>query len=187
MKIVAIVQAHMGSTRLPNKVMKLINGVPMIEILLRRLGKSKKLDQIVLATSVDVNDQVLTGHVESLGFKCTQGSKNDVLERYVQAAKENQADVIVRITGDCPLVDPVLVDECISKFIESKVDYLSNTIPPTYPDGLDVEVMGYKTLKKADEEAKKLFHREHVTPYIHESNFFSKNNYQNDTLQQTIN
>jgi glutamate-1-semialdehyde 2,1-aminomutase len=180
MKIVAIVQAHMGSTRLPNKVMKLINGVPMIEILLKRLGKSKKLDQIVLATSVDVNDQVLISHVESLGFKCTQGSKNDVLERYVQAAKENQADVIVRITGDCPLVDPVLVDECISKFIESKVDYLSNTIPPTYPDGLDVEVMGYKTLKKADEEAKKLFHREHVTTYIHESNFFSKNNYQND-------
>ena len=140
MKIVAIVQARTGSIRLPNKVMKLIKGMPMIEILLKRLNKSKKLDHIVLATSNDVRNKNLINHVKSLGFTCTQGSEHDVLERYLQAAEQSKADVVVRITGDCPLVDPVLVDECIHKFKEHNVDYYSNTILPTFPDGLDIEV-----------------------------------------------
>ena len=110
MKIVAIVQARMGSTRLPNKVMKPIGGTPMIELLLNRLARAKEVDQIIVATSIDEHNLPLVDHVRKLGYTCEQGSENDVLDRYVQAAKKHQAEVVVRITGDCPLVDPDLVD-----------------------------------------------------------------------------
>lgn len=173
MKIVAIVQARMGSTRLPNKVMKLIGGVPMIELLLSRLSKAKELDQIIVATSVDERNQPLIAHVQELGFACEQGSENDVLDRFVQAARKHQADVIVRITGDCPLVDSELVDEVIRRFKSTGVDYFSNTNPPTYPDGLDIEVCTLKVLEQAHKETNKLFDREHVTPYLRESGKFN--------------
>ena len=140
MKTIAIVQARVGSTRLPNKVMRKILGTPMIEILLKRLKKSKLVDQIVVATPVDKKNENLIKHVEKLGFICMQGSEGDVLDRYLKTAEKMNAGTIVRITGDCPLVDPVVVDECINGFIKSGVDYYSNTIPPTFPDGLDVEV-----------------------------------------------
>ena len=110
MKVVALVQARMGSTRLPNKVMKLINGVPMIELLLSRLSNSRRIDEIVLATSVDRRNGPLVEHVRRLGYACEQGSENDVLDRYVQAASKHEADVVVRITGDCPRVDAELVE-----------------------------------------------------------------------------
>ena len=180
MKVVAIVQARMGSTRLPNKVMKAIDGCPMIELLLKRLAKSQELDQIVVATSIDSRNLPLVDHVQRLGFPCEQGSENDVLERYVQAAEKHQADVAVRITGDCPLVDPALVDDCIRDFYQQKVDYLSNTNPPTYPDGLDIEVMQFTALKQAADKTKKPFDREHVTPYIRESGIYSKAVLQNN-------
>jgi glutamate-1-semialdehyde 2,1-aminomutase len=180
MKVVAIVQARRGSIRLPNKVMKLIIGIPMIEILLKRLSKSKLVDQIILATSSDLKNKILVNHVEQMGFYCTQGSELDVLDRYVKAAEQYKADIIVRITGDCPLVDPVLVDECINKFKDSKVDYCSNTIDPTFPDGLDVEVFKFSALKKAAQDSTKLSHREHVTPYIKENDIFLKLNFSND-------
>ena len=173
MKIVALVQARMGSTRLPNKVMKLIGGIPMIELLLERLSKSNELDQIVVATSVDKRNQPLVSHIRKLGYACEQGSENDVLDRYVEAAKAHNADVVVRITGDCPLVDPELVDECIRGFKAAGVDYYSNANPPSYPDGLDVEVFSYKALEKAAKEAQEPFEREHVTPYLRKSAFFS--------------
>ena len=128
MKVVALVQARMSSTRMPNKVMKLINGVPMIELLLSRLSNSRRIDEIVLATSVDRRNGPLVEHVRSLGYACEQGSENDVLDRYVQAASKHDADVVVRITGDCPLVDPELVDACIGKFFDSNAEYCSNTI-----------------------------------------------------------
>lgn len=177
MKIVAIVQARMGSTRLPNKVMKPINGVPMIELLLTRLAKCQRLDQIVLATSVDPRNQVLVDHVAALGFACEQGSENDVLERYVQAAESHGAEVVVRITGDCPLVDPQLVDDCILHFLQADVDYLSNTSPPTYPDGLDVEVVRLDALRRALQESTLPFDHEHVTPYVRESGLFTTATY----------
>jgi len=126
MKIVALVQARMGSTRLPNKVMKPIDGIPIIELLLSRLSKSQELDQIVVATSVDVRNQSLIEHVQKLGYACEQGSENDVLDRFVQAARKHKADVVVRITGDCPLVDPALVDEVVRRFKFANVDYFSN-------------------------------------------------------------
>ena len=177
MKIVAIVQARMGSTRLPNKVMKPINGVPMVELLLTRLAKCQRLDQIVLATSVDPRNQVLIDHVAALGFAWEQGSEQDVLDRFVQAADRHGADVVVRITGDCPLVDPQLVDDCILHFLQAEVDYLSNTSPPTYPDGLDVEVVRLGALRRALQESTQPFDHEHVTPYVRESGLFTTATY----------
>ena len=173
MRVVAIVQARMGSTRLPNKVMKKINGVPMIELILSRLSQSKELDQVVVATSVDPKNVPLVEHVKSLGYACEQGSENDVLQRYINAAKAHNADIVVRITGDCPLVDPELVDECIRGFRASSVDYFSNINPPTYPDGLDIEVVTLAALNRAIVESDKPFDREHVTPYIRESGRFN--------------
>ena len=173
MKIVAIVQARMGSTRLPNKVMKPIGGIPMIELLLSRLSKSKELNQIVIATSVDKRNQLLVDHILKLGYQCEQGSENDVLDRFVQAAQAHQADIIVRITGDCPLVDPELVDKSIRHFLAAGVDYLSNINPPSYPDGLDIEVFTVKALEKALEETDNPFDHEHVTPYLRKSAFFN--------------
>lgn len=179
MKIIAIVQARMGSTRLPNKVMKEINGLPMIELLLARLSQSKELDQIVVATSIDAKNIPLVETVRALGYACEQGSEDDVLERYVNAAKVYQADVVVRITGDCPLVDPELVDECIRCFRTEHVDYFSNTSPPSYPDGLDVEVVTLAALEQAMRESNKLFDHEHVTPYVREIGRFNTSGMQN--------
>lgn len=166
MKIVAIVQARMGSTRLPNKVMKPIGGVPMIELLLARLAKSKHIDQIVLATSTDERNTTLVNHVQKLGYTCVRGSESDVLDRYLVAARQAQADVVVRITGDCPLIDPALVDQVIEQFKAQGVDYLSNTAPASYPDGLDTEVFTLQALERAGRESQDPFDHEHVTPYL---------------------
>ncbi len=172
MKIIALVQARMGSTRMPNKVMKRINGIPMIELLLARLSRSKELDQIIVATTMSERDLCLIDHVNQLGYSCEQGSENDVLDRYVQAARKHQADVVVRITGDCPLIDSDLVDEAIRRFKVAGVDYFSNTCPPTYPDGLDVEICTFKALEQASLETSNPLDREHVTPYLRNSGKF---------------
>lgn len=166
MRVVAIVQARMGSTRLPNKVMKPISGVPMIELLLARLAKSKQIDEIVLATSVDDRNTPLVEHVQKLGYTCVRGSESDVLDRYLVAARQAQADVVARITGDCPLIDPTLVDQVIAKFKADGVDYLSNTAPASYPDGLDTEVFALQALERAGRESQDPFDHEHVTPYL---------------------
>jgi len=173
MKVIALVQARMGSTRLPNKVMKPIRGIPMIERLLSRLSHAKEVNQIVVATSVDGRNQPLVEHVRKLGYACEQGSENDVLDRFVQVARTHQADVVVRITGDCPLVDPGLVDEVIRRFKATGVDYFSNIDPPTYPDGLDIEVCTFKVLEQASQETSNPFDREHVTPYLRELGRFN--------------
>lgn len=165
-KVVAIVQARMGSTRLPNKVMKRMVGFPMIDLLLARLSCAKELNQIVIATSEDPRNQVLSEHVGALGYTCFMGSENDVLDRYFHAARLVHADVVVRITGDCPLIDPGVVDQAVRKFTGSNVDYLSNTIPATYPDGLDSEVFSIDALGMAWREAASAYDREHVTPYL---------------------
>lgn len=180
MKVVAIVQARMGSTRLPNKVMKQITGLPMIELLLKRLSQSKEIDEIVLATSTDSRNQPLVEHVSKLGYAYKQGSEDDVLGRYLQAATASDADIVVRITGDCPLVDPKLVDQLILSFKAKQVDYLSNTSPATYPDGLDIEVFMLAALQLAAKESDSAFDHEHVTPYIRNEEKFSKASVQND-------
>ena len=180
MKTVAIVQARMGSTRLPGKVMKPITDVPMVELLLKRLARSKEIDQIVVATSDDSRNLPLVEHVLKLGFACEQGSEHDVMERYLQAAHAHAADLIVRITGDCPLVDPELVDEIIRAYRLADVDYFSNVMPPTYPDGLDVEVFTLEALERAAVKTSAPYDREHVTPYLRESGHFTQASIENE-------
>lgn len=172
MTILAIVQARMGSTRFPDKVMLPILGVPMIELLLNRLIQSKLIDRIILATSLDPRNQLLVEHVQGLGYEAYQGSEDDVLDRYYQAACIIQPKIVVRITGDCPLVDPKIVDRAIATFQQSQADYLSNVTPPSYPDGLDVEVFTFQSLFQAWQSAKQPHEREHVTPYLRESDKF---------------
>lgn len=172
MRVVAIVQARMGSTRLPNKVMRLIGGVPMIELLLKRLSRAEEIDDIVVATSVSPANEPLARHVEGLGFRCVRGSENDVLARYHHAATVADADIVIRITGDCPLVDPALVDACVRKFKREGADYLSNAAPPTFPDGLDTEVFTFAALDRAARESTAPAEREHVTPFLRESGLF---------------
>ena len=190
LKIVALVQARMGSTRLPYKVMRRIGSIPMIELLLCRLALSKEIDQIVVATSLDERNLPLIEHVQLLGFSCDQGSENDVLGRYIQAAKKYQADVVVRITGDCPLVDHELVDEMIRLFKSNKLDYFCNNYPPSYPDGLDIEVFTFKALELASKGTSDPFDREHVTPYfrkLDQFNIDTKQNYKDlSALRWTV-
>jgi len=174
MNIVAIVQARMGSTRFPNKVMKMVGGKPMISLLLERLSKSKKINTIMLATSDNENNIPLIDYIESINYPVFIGSEKNVLERYYQAAKKENADVIVRITGDCPLIDSGIIDELIEKFIENDVDYSSNREPSTFPDGLDAEVIKMAALERVHREADTDYQKEHVTPYIIHSEDFSK-------------
>lgn len=172
MKILAIVQARLGSTRFPHKVLRPILGRPMIELLLQRLAQSKQIDQVLLATSIDPRNDPLSTQVECLGYPVYRGSEDDVLDRYYQAAKPYQPEAVVRITGDCPLIDPQLVDAVIAAFQTSGADYLANTSPPTFPDGLDTEVFTFAALERASREATRVDQREHVTPYIRESGHF---------------
>jgi glutamate-1-semialdehyde 2,1-aminomutase len=170
--VVAIVQARSSSSRLPKKVMRDINGSSLISILLRRLNQAKRIDKLVLATTTSNADNLLVTHVKSLGFDVFRGSENDVLTRYYQAARKFKAKYVIRITGDCPLVDASLVDSLIEKFFEKKLDYISNSNPPTFPDGLDVEMFTLETLERTQKQAKKKFDREHVTPFIRDSGLF---------------
>jgi len=176
MNVVAIVQARMGSTRLPNKVMLPVNGVPLILILFERLSLAQQIDNILLATSIDTCNTPLAHCVKDAGYGVCRGSENDVLDRFYQAARQANADVVVRITGDCPLIDPKVVDSVIKLYFSQDVDYASNTNPPSYPDGLDTEVFSFKVLEKAWKEARDPHQREHVTPFLCESPQFSRAN-----------
>lgn len=179
MKIVAIIQARVGSTRLPNKVMREIGGVPMIELLLARLSRAEEIEQIVVASPADKKNDPLATHVEKLGYVCVRGSEDDVLQRYVDAAHEVDASVIVRITGDCPLIDPGVVDNVIRDFKAAGVDYASNISPPTFPDGLDTEVFSLEALEFAASKSTEPLDREHVTRYLRQSNFLKFSNVTN--------
>jgi len=159
----------MGSSRLPDKVMRAICGTPMIGLLLTRLRASTKLDAIVVATSVENRDTPLASYVTSSGYDVFRGSETDVLDRYYQAARAHNAQVVVRITADCPLIDPSIVDRVVNEFVRSDVAYASNVNPPTYPDGLDVEVFSFGALRDAWGRATTSFDREHVTPYIRQA------------------
>lgn len=180
MKTVAIVQARMSSTRFPGKVMRKIDGVPMIGLLLLRLTGSREIDQIVLATSEDVRNAPLIEYAEAQGFGVHVGSELDVLGRYAGAAREHDADAIIRVTGDCPLIDAALVDACVRQFRTSGADYLSNTLSRSFPDGLDVEVFSSEILFLADAEARTRHDREHVTPFMRRSPQFSKSGLSHD-------
>ena len=153
LKTLAIVQARMGSTRFPNEVMLPINGVPLIELLLHRLSLAKLIDHILVATSTATGDKQLAAHVRNLGYEVFEGSENNVLYRFYKAALPHRPNTVVRITGDCPLLDPELVDVIIASFDARHVDYLCNGNPSTFPDGLDTEVFTYSALEQAARHA----------------------------------
>jgi spore coat polysaccharide biosynthesis protein SpsF (cytidylyltransferase family) len=168
MRTVALIQARMGSTRLPGKILKKINGKTLVEILLERLKKSKNIDKIIVATSTDSSNDVLVDLVDSLGVEVYRGSENDVLDRFYNALKKHTCDYVVRITSDCPLIDPDLIDKVITYTINQNVDYGSNVGAGKehFPDGQDTEVFKYSALEDAWKTAKLPSEREHVTPYI---------------------
>ena len=168
MKIVCIVQARVGSTRLPGKVLKKICEKTVLEHDINRLRQAKNIDEIVIATTTKKEDDAIVDEAKRLNVKYFRGSEQDVLSRYYYAAKENKADVVVRITSDCPLIDSNISDEIIDFYFKNieKYDYVSNTIDRTYPRGLDTEVLSFKVLERAFKEATLERDKEHVTPYI---------------------
>lgn len=165
----AILQARMTSTRLPGKVMAPVLGEPMIGRQLERLGRAARLDRIVIATSRDASDDPLARYCEELGHAVARGSLDDVLGRFQDALDLfPEADTVVRLTADCPLADPTVIDATIARHVEAGADYTSNTpAVRTYPHGLDAEVMRRGTLETAFREAADPYEREHVTPFIY--------------------
>jgi spore coat polysaccharide biosynthesis protein SpsF len=168
-KVVIIIQARMGSTRLPGKVIKRVSGIPLLLLQYQRLSLSKLADQIVIATSTNPNDSSIVKLCLDHAIMYFKGSESDVLKRYYDAATFFKADIIVRINSDCPLIDPRVVDKVINAFLSSgqTVDYASNILEETYPTGMHVEVFSYNAIKKASERHTQLDEKEHVTPYIY--------------------
>jgi len=180
MQISAIVQARMSSTRLPGKVMQNIAGKPILQHVLERLGKSWLINEIVVAIAREKNSP-LPVLARRCGVKSFIGGIEDVLDRYYQAAKKYKTDIIVRITSDCPLIDPEVVDRVLSLYLQAQADYTTNTLKRTFPTGLDAEVFPFKVLEQTWKEARQPHEREHVTPYIREHpNNFSLINLEND-------
>jgi len=179
-RTIAIVQARMGSTRLPGKILFPLAGIPVIIHVIQRIKKCKNIDEIIVATTLQKDDLATIKVCSQFGIRVFAGSTEDVLDRYYQAALKFKAMHIVRITGDCPLIDPFIVDKVIRYNISHQSDYSSNTMPPTYPDGLDVEIFSFKTLKRAWKNARLPSEREHVTPYIKKhKELFKLSNIQN--------
>lgn len=168
MKILAIIQARVGSTRLPRKALKEINGQPSVYWVIERLKHAETIDQIVLATTDLPEDKALVDIAKENGIESYCGSEDDVLDRFYKAAKRYKGEIIVRITADCPLLDPKVIDKVVRFYLQNKdkYDYVSNTVSVSYPDGLDVEVFLFKTLEIAWKEARLASEREHVTAYI---------------------
>ncbi|NVL90349.1 MAG: aminotransferase class III-fold pyridoxal phosphate-dependent enzyme [Desulfobacterales bacterium] len=171
--IVAIIQARMSATRLPGKVMADVSGRPMLWHVMNRVKQARKVEKLVLATTTEKADDPVAEFCAATDITCYRGSEMDVLDRFYKAAKENLGHTVVRITSDCPLIDPDVIDRVVTEFQESGSDYAANCIRYTYPDGLDVEVFSFEALEKAWREAKKPNEREHVTPYIRFSNKFT--------------
>lgn len=173
MKIIAVTQARYGSTRLPAKVLKKVGGDTLLDIHLQRILKSKKISKLIVATTNEIGSKEIVHIAANNGISAYCGSINDVLERFYFAVKDYQPDYVVRLTSDCPLIDPQVIDVVVEDCINSGVDYVSNTLKPTYPDGLDVEAFKFSALKKAYEEASLKSEREHVTPYIKKNSVFN--------------
>ena len=177
--VVAITQARLGSTRLPGKALMDIEGKTMLERVVERIQLAKHVDEVVVATTDNKRDDKVAEKAGEIGAGIFRGSEGDVLDRYYQAAKKFNADIVVRVTSDCPLADHKVIDEMVLQFESESppLDYLSNNIPPSFPHGIDVEVFSFSALEKCWKEAKEPHQREHVTPFIreHPEVFKSKN------------
>jgi spore coat polysaccharide biosynthesis protein SpsF len=164
--ILAILQARMSSTRLPGKVLKILQGKPMISHQIDRILKSKKIDKLIIATSNEKSDDSLETIAKNSNVDYFRGSLKNVLTRFYNAAFQCQPKHIVRLTGDCPLSDPEIIDQVISFYLSGNYDYVSNSVEATFPDGLDVEIFSFQSLQEAFNEAQLPSQREHVTPFI---------------------
>jgi spore coat polysaccharide biosynthesis protein SpsF len=192
MKILAITQARIGSTRLPEKILKKIDNETLLGIHLKRILKSKLISKLKVATTTETGTDQIVGIAAKLGIESYKGSINNVLDRFYQTALTERPDWIVRLTSDCPLIDPVEIDRVIEFALMNDLDYGSNTLDPTFPDGLDAEVFRFSALEKAVNEAKLISELEHVTPYIWKNStykggsIFTSDNMKNDTDYSSI-
>ena len=170
----ALVQARMGSTRLPGKVLMPILGIPMLGIMVDRVARAKLVDQTVVVTTTNSSDDQIVSFCKLNNIKCYRGSEQDVLARYFNAAVSYKASHIVRLTADCPLIDPKIIDLVIQKYLSEEVDYVANTAPPpgSFPDGMDVEVFSFSALENAHKMANLPSEREHVTFHFWKSGKF---------------
>lgn len=169
MKIVSIVQARMESARLPGKVLMDIEGQTMLARVIERTKRARMLDDIIVATTDRPADIAIVEACEQVGVAVFRGDSEDVLDRYYQTAQTHKADIIVRITSDCPLIEPNIIDQIIATFLQNKADYASNTITRSFPRGLDTEVFSTGALERAWREAEQQYYREHVTPYFYQN------------------
>ena len=169
MRIITIIQARMGSTRLPGKVMFDLRGRTVLARVVERVRRSRLAGEVVVATTTKTADDVVAEECRRLAVEVFRGSESDVLDRYYNAADYFHADAIVRVCSDCPLIDPEIVDQTIQSFLEAQADYASNALDRTYPLGLDTEVITWHTLKRCWREARAFYQRSHVTPYVYEN------------------
>lgn len=171
---IAIIQARMGSTRLPGKVLMLLEDKTVIEHVINRVKASKYINEVIVATSIQKEDLAIVSLCAKLGVRIFCGSENDVLDRYYQVSKLLKPDNIIRITADCPVIDPEVIDIVIKKHLDEDNDYTSNTLQETFPDGLDTEIMKFEVLAEAWKEAHMASQREHVTQYIIHNDKYKK-------------
>ncbi len=164
--IVALIQARMGSTRLPDKVLFNLEGKTVLEHVIARVRRSSLIKEVIVATTFSRRDLKIVNLCSGMGIRVFCGSENDVLDRYYQASRLLETKHIVRITSDCPVIDPEIIDNVIKLHLSNNADYTTNTIGENFPDGQDVEIFTFAALKKAWEKARLLSEREHVTPYI---------------------
>jgi glutamate-1-semialdehyde aminotransferase/spore coat polysaccharide biosynthesis protein SpsF (cytidylyltransferase family) len=172
MKIIAITQARYGSSRFPGKILKTINGLSLLQIHLARIKKSKKIDELIVATTFEAETDQIIKIASAQNVSTFQGSTTNVLKRFYRAAMEKQPDYVVRLTSDCPLIDAEVIDAVIEKCIKEELDYCSNTLEPSFPDGCDIEIFRFSALEEAYQKANLLSEKEHVTPYIWKNSSF---------------
>ncbi|WP_328701180.1 glycosyltransferase family protein [Aquibacillus kalidii] len=181
MKIAVIIQARMGSTRLPGKILMEVMGKPLIEYQIERINQTRSIDEVIIATTTKSEDDSIVNLCNKRKINFFRGSEEDVLSRFYDTAVKYNVDVIVRLTSDCPLIDPEVIDRTVYYFLNNSFDYVSNTVNRKYPRGLDVEVLTMNTLTRMHNEAKSKCEREHVTPYVfNNSNDFIIGSIEND-------
>jgi len=186
MKVTCIIQARVGSTRLPNKILLKVSDKEILIHVVERVLRATKIDEVIVATTTSPNDKLVVDLIENFNHERVttfQGSEEDVLDRYYQAAKKSNSDIVVRITSDCPLIDWELLDHMVNTFVDGDYDYISNVLTKrTYPRGLDVEVFSFSVLEKMWETCEKQREREHVTTYVRENpSIFKTLNVEQDT------
>ena len=175
-KVIAITQARVGSSRLPGKVLKTIQGTELLKIHLERVGSARMIDKVVVATTVEPGDDQIADLCSKWGIEFGRGSEADVLDRYYQVAKPFSPDYIVRVTSDCPLIDPDMIDGVVGLALANNLDYAANIMTEKFPDGQDVEVIKFSALEKAWNETNLKSDREHVTPYVRNNSSFKGGN-----------